>query len=99
MTKIKILTDHISEELDGAKVYAENYVEQKVKGNSAMANRYKEMANDELKHAAYLHELVVAEITEAERTIKAPENMLQRWSEKHAEYVDKSAWVKQMLAM
>lgn len=99
MTKIKKYVEQIKEELDGAKGYAENYVEQKVKGNTPMANKYKEMANDELKHAGYLHELVTTEIAEIQKTIKPPENMVQRWEAAHVEYVDNAAWVKQMLTL
>ena len=64
MRAIKKFVHRIEEELEDAKEYAEDYIEQKVKGNTAMANRYKEMSNDELKHAGYIHEMAVKEIEE-----------------------------------
>ena len=100
MKKIKDLADEIKDEIGGAKKYAECYVEAKVNGNSSMATKYKEMANDELKHAGYLHEFVVAEINKIKSSgIQYPPEMEDRWKTVHAEYVDKAAWVKQMLTL
>jgi hypothetical protein len=99
MKAIKMYVDSIEEEIEGAKDYAEKYVEAKAKGDVAKANRYKEMANDELKHAMYLHEWAVATIDEISRVYKAPAEMEEKWQKAHKEYVEKAAWVKQMLAM
>lgn len=99
MTKIKLMVDNIDEELCGAKDYAEKYVEAKAKGDSTWANRYKEMANDELKHATYIHDKAVAEITELEKVFKPTVEMQKSWDESHAHYVEKVAWIKQMLTM
>lgn len=99
MTKIKLLVDQIDEELCGAKHYAECYVESKAKGDSVWANRYKEMANDELRHATWIHERAVQEIQEVERVFQAPEEMKEKWTKSHVKYVEKEAWIKQMLAM
>ena len=51
MTRIKELADQIKDELCSAKDYAEEYLSFKAKNNVNWANRYKEMSNDELKHA------------------------------------------------
>lgn len=99
MTKIKNLVEAIDEELCGAKEYAEKYVEYKAKGNNAWANKYKEMANDELKHATYLHDKAVEDITELEKIYTPPEKMQKKWDESHAKYVEKTAWIKQMLTL
>lgn len=99
MTKIKSQVDHILDEVCGAKDYAECYVESKAKGNTQWANRYKEMAQDELKHANYLHEKVVADIEELKNVYTPPQEMMDKWEHDHKEYVDKAAWVKQMLTM
>ena len=40
----------------------DKYVEYRVKGDNVAATKYKEMANDELKHAMYEHEWAVKEI-------------------------------------
>ena len=67
MRAIKKYVEAIDEEIEGAKDYAEKYVECKAKGDMSKANRYKEMASDELKHAMYQHEWAVVEIEEIGR--------------------------------
>lgn len=99
MRSIKMYVDAIDEEIEGAKDYAEKYVEAKAKGDMSKANRYKEMANDELKHSMYLHEWAVAAIDEVSRVYKAPSDMEEKWQKAHKEYVEKMAWVKQMLTL
>lgn len=99
MTKIKKYAEHIAEELDGAKEYAEKYIECKAKGNSQWANRFKEMSNDELKHASYLHEKAMQEIEELGKVFKPTEEMENSWEHAHKEFVEKTAWIKQMLTM
>lgn len=99
MKIIKDLVEHIDEELESAKDYAEKYVECKAKGNINNANKYKEMANDELKHASYIHEIAVAEISQVEKIYTAPVEMQEKWGKSHKEYVEKSAWIRQMLSM
>ena len=99
MTKIKKLADEISEELDSAKEYAENHLMYKAKGNDEWSKRFFEMANDELKHADYLHDLAVAEIDELRKVYTPPQEMLEKWDADHKKYVEKAAWIKQMLAM
>ena len=99
MRKIKEYVEEIEEELEGAQDYAEKYVEEKAKGNMPKASRYKEMALDELKHASYIHEWVVKEIEEISKVYTAPEDMLEKWKKSHKEYVDKAAWIKQMLEL
>jgi hypothetical protein len=61
MRSIKKYVEAIEEELEGAKDYAEKYVEAKAKGETNKASRYHEMANDELKHSTYIHEWAVKE--------------------------------------
>lgn len=100
MKKIKDLVEHIDDEIADAQHYAEDYVEKKVNGESSMASKYKEMATDELKHATYLHDYAVEEIKKFQlANIKAPAEMTDAWETAHRRYVDKVAWVKQMLAL
>lgn len=99
MRSIKAYVEHIDEELEGAKDYAEKYVEAKAKGNMSMANKYKEMASDELRHAGYVHEFAVAEIDALSKVYTPPVEMQKKWEESHREYVEKAAWIRQMLSM
>ena len=99
MKIIKNYVEAIDDEIHGAKEYAEKYVESKAKGNMQAASRYKEMANDELKHATYQHEWAVNEIEEISKIYTAPVEMQEVWDKAHKEYVEKVAWIKQMLAM
>lgn len=99
MRAIKKFVDAIEEEIKSAKEYAEEYVEYKAKGDMQVANRYKEMANDELKHANYEHEWAVKEIENVSKVYTAPVEMQEAWNKAHKEYVEKVAWIKQMLAL
>ena len=99
MTRIKELADKIKDELCGAKDYAQEYLTFKAKGNQTWANRYREMANDELKHAVYIHERAVEEIEELRKVYTPPEEMLEKWESYHRKFLEKTAWIKQMLAM
>lgn len=99
MTKIKKLADEIMDELCSAKEYAEEYLSYKAKDNSEWAKRYDEMAEDELKHASYLHDRVTEEIEELRKVYTPPEEMLEKWDADHRKYIEKAAWVRQMLAM
>ncbi len=87
------------DEICGAKDYAERYIEEKASGNSQWANRYKEMANDELKHAGYIHEKIVQEVDKLQSIYIPPQEMMDKWEHDHKTYVEKASWVKQMLSM
>lgn len=99
MTHIKNLVDDMKDELHSAKCYAEEYLTFKAEDNTTWANRYKEMANDELKHAGYIHERAVTEINELREVYTPPQDMLDKWEADHKKYVEKAAWIKQMLTM
>ena len=94
-----MLVDRIDEEICDAKTYAENYVEFKAMNDSTWANRYKEMANDELKHADYIHERAVNEINRLRTVYTPPAEMLEMWDVEHKKYVEKTAWIKTMLQL
>ena len=99
MTKIKRLADELKDELCSAKEYAEEYLTYKAKNSEAWSKRYYEMANDELKHASYLHDRVVEEIDELRKVYTPPEDMMKKWDSDHREYIEKAAWIRQMLSM
>ena len=99
MQTIKNYVHAIAEEIEDAKEYAEKYVEYKAKNDMHTANRYHEMSNDELKHAMWIHEMAASVIAEISRIYVAPAYMQEIWDKSHKEFVEKTAWVKQMLSM
>lgn len=99
MKRIAALVEKIDEELDGAKDYAECYLDRKASGESQWASRYREMALDELKHAGYVHDLAVEEIAKLRTVYTPPAEMEEKWNLSHRQYIEKAAWIKQILAM
>ena len=99
MKYIKAIVDCIDEELEGAQNYAEKYVEMKSLDKSSWASRFKSMAEDELKHAMYNHDYAVEEITRLKSVYQPTNEMLEHWDAEHRKYVDKTAWIKQMISM
>lgn len=99
MKIIRKYVEQISEEVEGAMEYAEKYVELKAKGNMQDANKYREMANDELKHAMYIHEFATKEIESLSKVYSPPVEMLEKWQHEHKKYVENVALIKQILAM
>ena len=63
------------------------------------ANKYREMSGDELKHASYIHDFATKDIAELEKVYSPPVEMLDKWNHAHKEYVERVAWVRQMLSM
>ena len=99
MKQIAEKVRQISSELDDAQRYAEESLYRKAYGDSFGASRYKEMAQDELKHAGFVHDMAVQEIAKVENVYKAPADMQEQWEKSQSDYVQRAALVKQMLAM
>ena len=93
------MAEEMLDELCSAKDYAEKYVEYKASNESQWAGRFNEMAKDELKHADYLHELAVNEINKLSSVYTPPTEMMEKWDADHKKYVEKAAWIKQMLML
>ena len=53
------------------------------------ANRYKEMTNDELKHAGYLHDKAVQDIEEISKVFTPTEEMEEKLEKCHKNFVKK----------
>ena len=99
MKKIQKIADQICEELEGATEYIECALDFKVQGNSNWYSKYKSMAEQELSHAMILHDRAVEEITLLKKVYTPPVEMEKKWEEIHKTYVEKAAWIKQMMAM
>jgi hypothetical protein len=100
MTKIKKYVEGISEELDDAKKYIEKALEYKAIGNGDRYNGYKAMSTQELEHAMRLHEYAVQDIEQLKAVYpEIPQKMMDAWEKSHVDFVEKTAWIKQMQAM
>lgn len=100
MTIIKKYVEKINDEICGAKDYAEKALEAKAMGDSEKYARYKGMASDELNHAMIIHDYAVKDIDRLKSVYPdLPQDMLDKWEHAHKEYVEKVAWVRQMIAM
>lgn len=99
MTKIKELADEMKDELCSAKDYAEKYIEKKANNENEWASRFKSMAQDELKHASSLHEMIVQEINKLSNIYIPPQSMMDKWDIDHKHYVEKHSWIEKMLEM
>ena len=93
MKKIQDYVERIQEEIDDAREYAEKY------HANHRNERYRQMAEDELKHADYLHEMAVADIEKLKEEYTPPADMQKTWDLSHREYIEQAAWVRQMLAL
>ena len=100
MNKIKRYVEDINDELDGAKHYIECALEYKAQGDSSRYSKYKEMSLQEMAHSQNLHQFAVEDIMKLKAVYPdIPQEMLDKWDHAHVEYVEKSAWIKQMQSM
>lgn len=79
--------DILNIEIGLAKAYAEKYIECKIKDDSNVLV-FKCMAEENLKHAAFIHDIIKAEI---------PEKYLPQWKVAHDKYVIKTEIINSIL--
>lgn len=103
MRKILEYLDQIDDEIESAKGYAETYLEYKVdktkERSEEFATKYKSMAEDEIRHAAFLHDVATMRVSEVSEVYTLPVDVLNLWEKSHHKYIEKIAWIKQMLEM
>lgn len=99
MQYIKELVEHLDEEVEGAKEYAEKYLRLRATGDTSLASKYKSMAEDELRHAMIIHDEATAEVDRLSKVYTPPVEMMEKWKYEHEKAIEKVAWIKQMLAM
>ena len=100
MTKIKKYVDDIKDELDGAKHYIETALEYKAMGDSDRYSGYKAMSQAEIEHANRLHQYAVQDIEKLKAVYPdIPPDMMDKWDKAHVDFVEKTAWIKQMQSM
>jgi hypothetical protein len=91
--------EDIQEELESAQEYGEKYIKCKARGNTAHANKFKEMAYDELKHAQALYEMSTEDIEQLNKvyTLRAEEE--REWEHCLKTYAERVALTRHILAM
>ena len=99
MKILEKMLDHLEDEIEGAREYAEKYIECKARGNMPRANRYKEMANDELKHASFLREMDMADVSELKRSYNMTEEEQRTWDHGQKRLTDEMALIMHILSM
>ena len=100
MKKIKDYVERIEDELCSAKEYIEKALWYKAKNDSDRYSVYKQMSMQELEHAFNIHKFAVEDIEVLEKVYPdIPEEMMDKWNKSHNEYVEKTAWIKQMQSM
>lgn len=99
MKIIKRKVDEMNDEIHSAQKYAERAIEYKALGDNSLYNRFKEMSNEEIAHGMTIHQILVKDIENLSKVYTPPQDMLEKWEEAHARYIDKVAWIKQMLNM
>jgi hypothetical protein len=99
MKIIENMLDCLADEVEGAKEYAEKYIEQKARGDMSRANIYKEMAHDELKHASYIRDMHLQDIEKLSKVYTLPEAEETAWEHAHRRVNEQMAIVKHLLTM
>ena len=99
MKLIEKMLDHLEDEVDGATEYAEKYLENKAKGDMNRANKFKEMSNDEIKHAGYLFAMDTMDVDDIKKVYQMSADELHAWEHGAKHINEKLALVKQMLTM
>ena len=92
------IIDNISEEIEGAKDYAEKYIESKALGDMSRANVYREMAQDELRHAEHIRDFAISDIDGMKKVYSFTQDEEEKWDHHLKHFVDCMGWVKRMLS-
>ena len=99
MKDIQMLSDMIEEEIEDAGKYAKCALEYK-ETNSAMADTFFKLANEEIGHADSLHKQVMMLVSEYKKTVgEPPADMLAIYKYLHGKHIDKLSEVKVKLSL
>lgn len=97
MKKLEKHLDHIREELEGAIEYAEDCIGEKMKGNATKAQKFREMAMQEMQHAANWYEWTEQYCSDLTAIMPLSAEDMEEWDKCKRHYADKIAIVKYML--
>lgn len=91
--------DRMENELEDAKEFAESFLQYKAENKIDLAEKYKEMSEDELKHASYIRDISIKKFDELKSCYIPPVKLEEIWSKKQIKFIEDTAWIKQMLSM
>lgn len=97
MKSIDKMIEHIDEEVEGAREYAEKYIECKARGHTARASKYKEMAFDELKHAEIVYAFAEEDIDNIRKVYPLSIDEEERWAHAKKKMHEHIAHIKSYL--
>jgi DNA-binding transcriptional regulator YiaG len=97
MKIIEKMLHALSEEIEGAENYAEQYIEHKARGVMHKASRYKEMSLDELKHAEYLRDFYIIDVDAYKTVYSMSDAEVHQWEHGLKKCAEKMATIKLML--
>lgn len=97
MKKFEKMLCHIAEELEGACEYAEYYVGEKMKGNTAKATKFREMATQEMQHAANWYDWTEKYSEELKAIMPLSAEDSEEWEKCRKKYAEKTAIIRYML--
>ena len=98
MRLIEKMIDHINDELDGAKEYAEKYIENRAMGKTTRASAFREMAKDELRHAGNIYGYAMEDIEAVKKVYAMPPEAEEMWEHELKHYADCVAKIGMMLS-
>lgn len=99
MKIIEELIEAFEEELEGAKHYAERYIECKARNNMTRASKYKEMGHDELKHAQCIKDMSATDIASLMGVYQPTAEEDEKWNKAIVKYAECKAKIERILEM
>lgn len=97
MKVVADLIDNMNNEIDLAKVYAQNYLMYNADGDKEWADNFRTMARESVNHADRIHELAVITINKLSKYYTPPEEMTRVWKKQHERYIDTVNWITDMI--
>ena len=100
MKHIQNYVHDMRDSIEKSKCYIEKALMYKAEGNTSRYAKYKEMSSQLLTQAEALHTFAVEDINKLKAVYpEVPTEMMDRWTHAHNEFIEKVAWIKQMIAM
>lgn len=99
MRILENMIEELEDEIEGAREYAEKYIDCKARGNIARATKYKEMAHDELRHFATIRDFAIADADGIKRVHTLTEHEVEWWEHNHKKLNDEVAMINHLLSM